>query len=161
MKIRGFQIVLASLAIAGAVAAGITAAHANGAVCSAYVGGLDTSKSAVPELVVFNVGAEQVSLSLTLRDASGSVLANPAAPVVVDPFHTAVLSLTKVLATASSNGKPYEGRFSLEVAGATPFGADTAVVHVTQYLGTPAKDYQKPLKPKAAYVVRAQFSVAP
>jgi hypothetical protein len=150
---------LSAAAVAAvAVAALISAARANGATCTAYVGGLQSDKSSVPELVVFNPGGTPLSLTLTMRDAQGNVLTTPAAPLDVAGFNTAYVSLSSMLTTAGTAGAPYRGRFSLEVAGGPPFAQDSAVLHVTQYFGKPAKGAAKPLKPTSAFVVRPLFS---
>ena len=151
----------AAAALAVAVAAGLSVARANGATCSAYIGGLQSDKSSVPELVVYNPGGTPLSLTLTLRDAQGVVLPTPAGTVDVAGFNTAYVSLSSMLTTAGIVGKPYLGRFSLEVAGGPPFAQDGAVLHVTQYFGKPAKGAAKPVKPLSAFVIRPLFNPVP
>jgi len=148
-------------AAAVAVAAGLSVARANGATCTAYVGGLQSDKLSVPELVVFNPGGIPLSLTLTMRDATGAVLPTPAGTVDVAPFTTTFLSLSSKLTTAGISGKPYLGRFTLEVSGGPPFAPDAAVLHVTQYYGRPGKAAAKPPQPKSAFVIRPLFNSAP
>jgi hypothetical protein len=148
-------------ALAVAVAAGLSVARANGATCTAYVGGLQSDKSSVPELVVFNPGGIPLSLTLTMRDATGAVLPTPAGTVDVPGFNTAFVSLSSKLLTAGTSGKPYLGRFSLEITGPAPFAQDAAVLHVTQYYGNPAKGGAKPVKPASAFVIRPLFNPVP
>ena len=154
-------LISAAAIVAVAAAAGLSVARANGATCSAYVGGLQSDKSSVPELVVFNPGGTPLSLTLTLRDAQGVALPTPAAALDVPGFNTAYVSLSSTLATAGINGKPYLGRFSLEVKGGPPFAQDGAVLHVTQYFGKPGKGATKPLKPTSAFVIRPLFNPVP
>lgn len=141
----------------GAVVAGLTVARANGVTCTAFVGGLETGKEAVPELVVFNTTAQQMSVNVTLRDATGLQLATTAAPLTIDGFHSVFLSLSTMLTTAGPDGKPYQGRITAEITGAAPFADGAAVVHVTQYFGKAAKGGVRPAKPKGAFVVRPLF----
>lgn len=153
------------LAVAAVCAAGlgaIVAARADGATCTARVGGLTTGKDTVPELVVWNTGAAPIALTLVARNDQGQTLPLSPATVDVPGFNTAFVSLSQRLATAGANGKPYLGRFSLEITGDAPFSETTSVVHVTQYFGKPAKGLVKPTKPKAAFIVRPVFApVAP
>jgi hypothetical protein len=129
-------------------------ARANGATCSAFVGGLQTSKSLDPQLVVFNTTDSPMTLDVKLRAPDATVLADLPDALVLAARQTITFDLRAALAEAGANGKPYVGGFSAEVSGETPFSKDTAVVHVTQFVGSPAK-------PKAAYVVRSIFSPAP
>jgi hypothetical protein len=46
--------------------------------------------------------------------------------------------------------KPYQGLFSVEVSGASPFGANTVLIHVTQFYGSRKN-------PKAAFVLPATY----
>jgi hypothetical protein len=151
-----------ALFVAGALAAAsavgwLAAARAAATTYTAYLGGLETGKATVPELVVFNTTAQPMSLTLVLRDTSGTTLGTAAEPLVVPGFNTAVLSLSAQLATAGPLGKPYLGRCSLEISGDAPFSDQTAVVHVTQYFGKPAKGALKPKSPKAAFIIRPLF----
>jgi hypothetical protein len=157
MRISTPRALLVAAAALGAVVAGLTVARANGVTCTAYFGGLETGKLAVPELVVFNTGAEQISLTVTLRSETGATLATTAAPLDVAGFNSLFLSLAPLLATAGADGKPYAGRFTAEVSGPAPFADGVAVVHVTQYFGKPAKGGLRPVKPKGAFVVRPLF----
>lgn len=157
MRITAPRTLLVAALGVGAVAAGFAVARANGATCTAYVGGLETGKQAVPELVVFNTTAEQMSVNVTLRDATGLQLATTAAPIVIDAFHSTYLSLSTMLTTAGEDGKAYKGRITAEVTGAAPFADGAALVHVTQYFGEPAKGGVRPTKPKAAFVIRPLF----
>jgi hypothetical protein len=149
-------VLAAALAVGGFAA--VRASGQETPTAYAYLGGLETGKSAVPELVVFNTQAEDLSLTLVLRDEAGRALATSAAPLVVGGFKTAAQSLSALLLTAGTAGKPYAGRFSLEVSGGLPFSQDNAVVHVTQYFGRPAKGAVKPAKPTSAFVVRPLFA---
>ena len=157
MRITGPRTLFAAALALGAVAAALGVARANGVTCSAFVGGLETGKQAVPELVIFNTTAEQMSVNVTLRDSSGLQLATTAAPIVIDGFHSSFLSLSTLLQTAGEDGKPYQGRVNAEVTGAAPFADGAAVVHVTQYFGKPQKGGFRPSKPKGAFVVRPLF----
>jgi hypothetical protein len=159
-KSRVITLSVAAIA-AVAAAAGLSVARANGATCTAYVGGLQSDKASVPELVVFNPGGIPLSLTLTMRDATGAVLPTPAGTLDVPGFNTAYVSLSSKLLTAGVNGKPYLGRFSLEVSGGPPFAQDAAVLHVTQYYGKPAKGAAKPVAPKSAFVIRPLFNPVP
>jgi hypothetical protein len=155
-----FRVTLACAAAlaTAALAAGISVARANGATCTAFIAGLQSDKSSVPELCVFNTGTMQLSLTLTFRDAAGAVLPTPAETLEVAPFNTAYVSLTTKLKTAGLSGKPYTGRFTLEISGTAPFAQDYAVVHVTQYYGRPGKAGAKPVKPASAFVIRPLFN---
>lgn len=157
MRISIPRALLAAAVAVAAVVAGFTVARANGVTCTAWFGGLETGKLAVPELVVFNTGAEAISLNVTLRSETGATLATTAAPLDVAAFNSLFLSLTPMLATAGTDGRPYVGRFTAEVTGAAPFSEGVAVVHVTQYFGKPAKGGLRPVKPKGAFVVRPLF----
>lgn len=161
MKKRSIALVSCAAVLAIAAAAGLSAARANGVACVAYAGGLETTKSAVPELVVYNTGGTPMSLTLTLRNDKGQTLATPATTVDVPGFNTVFTSLSARLATAGEGGKPYDGRFSLEVSGGAPFSEVNAVVHVTQYFGKRAKDLTRPVKPLAAFIVRPLFLTTP
>ena len=161
MKKRSFVILSSAALLAIATAAGLSAARANGPTCVAFVGGIETSKSAVPELVVYNTGGIPMSLTLTLRNDKGQTLTSPATPVDVAGFNTVFTSLSARLATAGEDGKPYDGRFSVEISGAAPFSDANAVVHVTQYFGKRGKDLGKPVKPLAAFIVRPLFLATP
>ena len=151
----------AAALIAVAAAAGLSVARANGATCTAYIGGLQSDRTSVPELVVFNPGGIPLSLTLTMRDATGAVLPTPAGTVDVPAFNTTFLSLSTQLKTAGIGGKPYVGRFTLEVSGGAPFAPEAAVLHVTQYYGKPSKGAGKPVAPKSAFVIRPLFDSAP
>jgi hypothetical protein len=157
MRITASRTLLATAVALGAVVAALAVARANGTTCKAYLGGLETGKQAVPELVVFNTTAQQMTVNVTVRDATGLTLATAPAPIVIDGFHSAFLSLSTLLTTAGEDGKPYEGRITAEVTGDTPFADGTAVVHATQYFGKAAKGGVRPAKPKAAFIVRPLF----
>ena len=157
MRITGPKTLVAAAVALGAVAAALGVARANGATCTAYLGGLETGKQAVPELVIFNTTALAMSVNVTLRDSTGLQLATTAAPIDIDAYHSSFLSLSTLLLTAGEDGKPYQGRITAEVTGAAPFADGAAVVHVTQYFGKADKTGLRPAKPKAAFVVRPLF----
>lgn len=157
MRITVPRTLLAAALALGAVAAGFAVARANGTTCIAYVGGLETGKQAVPELVVFNTTPQEMVISVTLRDATGLELAATAAPITIAAFNSAYLSLSTLLLTAGEDGKPYQGRITAEITGAEPFADGAAVVHVTQYFGKSTKEGLRPAKPKGAFVVRPLF----
>jgi hypothetical protein len=129
-------------------------ARASDTTCSAFVGGLQTSKTLDPQLVVFNTTDSAMTLDLKVRAPDSTVLADLPGSLVLGARQTIVFDLRPALAHAGPTGKAYVGTCSIEVSGAAPFSQDTAVVHVTQYVGAPAK-------PKAAYVVRSIFSPPP
>lgn len=143
----------AVLAVAG-FAVLHTAALAQPVVTSAFLGGLETGKTSVPELVVLNTSNSAVTLDLKLRAADGSVLVNRAAAITVGAQATAFVNLQTELATAGVSGKPYVGTFSAQVSGEAPFDQTTTIVHATQYFG-------KRTKPKAAFVIRPIFGPVP
>ena len=157
MHINASRNLLAAALAVGAVAAGFAVARANGATCIAYVGGLETGKQAVPELVVFNTTPQQMEISVKLRDSTGLEIGSTAAPITIDAFNSAYLSLSTLLLTAGEDDKPYQGRITAEITGAEPFADGTAIVHVTQYFGKPTKEGLRPAKPKGAFVVRPLF----
>jgi hypothetical protein len=146
------------LATAALAVAGFAVLHsgalAQSVTTSAFLGGLETGKTSVPELVVLNTTNSALSLDLKLRAADGTVLVNRAAALLVGAQATGVLNLQTELATAGVNGKPYLGTFSAQVSGESPFDQSTAIVHVTQYFG-------KRTKPKAAFVIRPIFGPVP
>ena len=150
---RTIPLLLASAICALAVAPHGRAA-AQAATSSAFIGGLETGKSADPELVVLNTTSSSMTLDLKLRGTDGTVLADLPGSLALGPNQTIARDLRADLAQAGSGGRAYVGVFSAEVSGGDPFAASTAIVHVTQYFGNRKK-------PKAAFVVRPLFSSAP
>lgn len=147
-------LVLCVSACAGAVAASVAsreAARADGVSCSAFVGGADSSKGAVPELVLSNLTDSAMSLDLTLRDAAGQVLVSRDDEVALEPRATVQVDLLEqIRRELPGRTKPYAGLFTVEVRGDAPFAEDAVLVHVTQYFGSRKA-------PKAAYVLRPAF----
>jgi hypothetical protein len=147
-------LVLATATVVGAVAASLAtrdAARAEGASCSAFVGGADSSKGAVPELVLSNLTDTVYTLDLTLRDRAGVVLASRDDEITLDPRATLQVDLLEqIRRDLPARTKPYAGLFSVEVRGDAPFAPETVLVHVTQYFGSRKA-------PKAAYVLRPGF----
>jgi hypothetical protein len=145
---------LGAVALAGAAAlAGFSAARAAGPTCTAFIGGVETAKTIVPELVVLNTAGADMTLDLVLRNAAGQAIVTLPAAVAVPARQTVFVDLQEKLKTAGLNGKPYVGLFAVELTGEAPFGADAAVVHVTQYFGSRRK-------PKAAFTLRPLFPPA-
>lgn len=146
------------LAATALAAAGFAVLHtgvlAQSVTARAFLGGLETGKTSIPELVVLNTTSSAMTLDLKLRGPDGAVLANRAAALAVGPLATGTLNLQTELATAGASGKPYVGTFSCELSGEAPFDQTTTVVHVTQYFG-------KRTKPKAAFVIRPIFAPVP
>ncbi len=131
-----------------------TGVLAQSVTTSAFLGGLETGKTSVPELVVLNTTNSTLTLDLKLRAADGTVLVNRAAAMTVGPLATVFLNLQTELAAAGASGKPYVGTFSAQVSGEAPFDQSATIVHVTQYFG-------KRTKPKAAFVIRPIFAPLP
>lgn len=129
-------------------------ARASGATCSAFVGGLQTSKSQAAHLVTFNTTDTPMTLDVKLRAPDGTVLEDLPDSLVLGARQTITTDLRAALAHAGADEKAYLGAFSVEVSGDAPFAKDTVIVHATQYIGSPTK-------PKAAYVVRSIFSPPP
>jgi hypothetical protein len=126
-------------------------AGAQATLSTAFVGGIETGRSAVPELVVFNTSASEMTLNLVLRSPAGVSLANLPAALTGGPRQSLYRDLRADLARAGTKGRAYVGAFTAEVSGEAPFAPSTTIVHVTQYFGSRKK-------PRAAFVVRPVFN---
>ena len=136
---------------AATLAAGQFVARADGANCTAYLSGLETSKKTPVELVVLNTTAVEMRLDLRLYDSEGTLVLERAGGVVAGPFEMATVSLEEELSRdLERKEKPFQGLVAIELDGDPNFRSDTAIVHATQYFG-------KRKKPRGAAVFRALF----
>jgi len=142
---------LVVIAGALALALGQLAARADGAACTAYLSGLQTSKKSPVELVVLNTTAAEMTLDLRLVDADGNEVLSRPGGVVAGPRAMVIVSLEEELSRdLPKRTKPFEGVVGIELSGDGAFRSDTAIVHATQYFG-------KRKKPRGAAVFRALF----
>lgn len=150
--------VLTAAAAAVVVAAAFVfrgAAQADGTSCTAYVAGVDTSRGAVPQVVVSNLTSGEMTLDLKVVDPDGTTLIDRAGELVVPGLGTREFDLVGELRQGlTRREKHFQGVVSVEVTGGTPFSSETAVVHVTQYYGTRKR-------PRAGYVIRPLFRTNP
>ena len=136
---------------AGALLAGQYVARADGANCTAYLSGLETSKKSPVEVVVLNTTAVEMRLDLRLLDREGTVLVDRPGGVVAGPRAMVAVSVEEELSRdLARKEKPFEGLIAIELSGDPNFRSDTAVVHATQYFG-------KRKKPRGAAVFRPIF----
>jgi len=126
-------------------------ARADGAACTAYISGLETSKKSPVELVVLNTTGREMTLDLVLLDTAGDEVLNRPGGVVVGPRAMAIVSLEAELGRdLPKKTKAFSGVVAIELSGDSGFGSDTTVVHATQYYG-------KRKRPRGAAVFRALF----
>lgn len=146
-------VLAAVLVAAAALTLPVRVADADGsAACTAHLGGLETAKKMVPELVVFNVTASELTFDLVIRGADGAELVNRPGGVIVPARATVTVSLQEELSRdLPPKTKAYTGVLSLDLTADAPFGPDSAIIHVTQYIG-------KRKNPKAAFVLRPIYS---
>lgn len=144
-------VVAAVLGAAAASFGGRDTARAEGASCSAFVGGADASKGAVPELVLSNLTDSEMTLDLVLRDKVGVAIIDRQGEITLSPRATMSVDLLEQFRRGlPKRTKPYASLFSVEVRGVDPFASNTVLMHVTQYFGSRSK-------PKAAFVLRPEF----
>ncbi len=150
---KRLPLILGCLAAAAAVAVGVAGARAQEATTTAYIAGIETSRSAVPEIVLFNTTSTQIDIDLVLRGPTGAVVLDREEPLVLAPDAILLVSLQEEIAAVTPpRTKPYEGLLAAELTGdATQFDDDRVIVHATQYYGSRKK-------PKAAFVVRPLFA---
>lgn len=154
------MLLVASAALAGAVAASSVSergtARAAGSTIAAIVGGVDASATGTPELVVWNLGPQPLTLDVLVRDATGNAIANAAGTIEIPTRGTVTDDVKARLRAGLAKGaKPYAGFVSVELRQAasdvaSSFSSDTAIVHVTQYYGSRKA-------PKAAFVLRPLY----